>query len=58
MKLITKIIQNSMTALLLIICVSASGQNEAHKDAGSAPANESRFEVRKDKDGFLEGRNF
>lgn len=58
MKLITKIIQNSVTALLLIICVSASGQNEGRKTEGSAPSNQSRFEVRKDKDGFLEGRNF
>lgn len=63
MRLLTRIIQNSMTVLLLIICVSAFGQNEARKadarkaDDGNTPA-ASRFEVRKDADGFLEGRNF
>src|SRR2546430_250044 len=63
MKLITKIIKSSLTALLLIICVSAFAQNDVRKDGvrkdeGSKPPTESRFEVRKDKDGFLEGRNF
>lgn len=58
MKHIIKIIQSPLAALLLIVCVSASGQNESRKDeGGNAPA-KSRFEVRKDKDGFLEGRNF
>jgi hypothetical protein len=62
MRLITRIIKSSLTALFLIICVSASGQIEARKDGGNNPPAESkpqsRFEVRKDKDGFLEGRNF
>ena len=63
MRLITKLIQNSLTALLLLICVSAFAQNdvrkdEVRKDEGSNPPAESRFEVRKDKDGFLEGRNY
>jgi hypothetical protein len=58
MKLITKIIKSSLTALLLIICVSAFAQNEVRKDDGSNPPAKSRFEVRKDSEGFLEGRNF
>ncbi|HVG19796.1 MAG TPA: hypothetical protein VNI02_12155 [Blastocatellia bacterium] len=58
MRLITRIIKSSLTALLLIICVSASGQVEVRKDEGGNTPAKSRFEVRKDKDGFLEGRNF
>jgi len=58
MKLITKLIQNSIAALLLIICVAASAQNEGRKADGGNPPAASRFEVRKDKDGFLEGRNY
>jgi hypothetical protein len=58
MKPITKIIQTAMAALLLIICVSAAGQNEARTDAGTKPPDDSRFAVKKDADGFLEGRNY
>ena len=58
MRLITRIITNSITALLLLICVSASGQNSIRKDEAGNPAAPSRFEVRKDRDGFLEGRNY
>jgi hypothetical protein len=59
MKLIATILKNSVTALLLIICVSASGQNDIRKADGNNPAaSPSRFEVHKDKDGFLEGRNY
>ena len=58
MRLITNILKNSVTALLLIICVSASGQNEVRKAEGDNPPAASRFEVHKDKDGFLEGRNY
>lgn len=58
MKPITRIIQTAMAALLVIICVSAAGQNEARTDAGTKPADDSRFVVKKDADGFLEGRNF
>lgn len=61
MRLIKKLIKSSLAALLLITCFSASGQvgvrqegpAESHDSPGKA-----RFEVRKDKDGFLEGRNF
>lgn len=44
MKFIAKAIKVSLAAAMLVICLSASAQ--------------SPYEVRKDKDGFLEGRNY
>lgn len=42
MRLITKLTKTLMGAIILVVCLSASAQ----------------IEVRKDKDGFLEGRNY
>lgn len=61
MRLIKSTIKSFITALLLVICISASGQIENRKEVSPetrSASDSSRFEVRKDKDGFLEGRNF
>jgi hypothetical protein len=61
MRLIKKLIKSSMAALLLIVCFSASGQVGVRRDGPSEATTSptgTRFEVRKDKDGFLEGHNF
>jgi hypothetical protein len=44
MKFIVRATKLSLAAVMLVVCLSASAQNN--------------YEVRKDKDGFLEGRNY
>jgi hypothetical protein len=62
MRVITALIKSSLAVLFLLICASQSVRIEARKnqqnDQGENPEAKSRFEVRKDKDGFLDGRNF
>ena len=60
MRVIAALIKSSLAVLFLLICASQSIRIEASKNQqngqGENPEAKSRFEVRKDKDGFLDGR--
>ena len=62
MRVFTALIKSSLVVLFLLICASQSTQIEASKHQQDGQngntVSKSRFEVHKDKDGFLEGRNY